>query len=259
MLKRAHVRAAGKLMGLCDCRSAVAAMEFGFVAPIMAMLILGVFDLSKAGILWEQTWEAARSIAESASTMALQPDGSTSLSQLQAQQALSVIFAEMPWLRAGVATGPVGSVAPANTVSAVLTSVSYQPNVSGCTSSCTYVATVEWSKAYSGYNFITGSTVLRPCGTLSQVAPGTAATLTNVPTQNLQTALKTSNSNQPDPFLVADVKFTYTPAFFNFLTGPITFKATAYWTTRSSAASTASPWTTYGATQAQDPASATCS
>ena len=241
-------------------RRAVAAMEFALIAPIMGIMVIGVFDLSKAGILWEQTWSAARSIAESASTAALQSDGSTSLSLTTAQESLSAIFAEMPWLRAGIATGNAGSGnVPANTVSAVLSSVSYQPSTTNCTSSCSYTAVVEWSKAYSGHNFITGTSVLRPCVTLTQVAPSAAPALTNVPTLNLKAALQSNNSNQPDPFLVADVTFTYTPFFLRFITGPVTFKATAYWTSRSTAANTTTPWTTYSATTTADPASQQCS
>ena len=241
-------------------RRAVAAMEFGLVAPVMVVMVIGVFDLSKAGIIWEQTWSAARSIAESASTVALQPDGSTSLSQAQATEALSIVFAEMPWLRAGIATG-VGDTTsvPGSTVSAVLSGVSYQPNSSSCTSACTYAAIVEWSKAYGAYNFITGATVLRPCVTLLQVAPGTPPSLTTVPTSRLQSALQAANSNQPDPFLVADVTFKYTPFFWRYVTGPVTFRATAFWTPRSSAISTSeNPWTTYSATETQDPYSVQC-
>jgi Flp pilus assembly protein TadG len=242
-------------------RRGVAAVEFGLICPVMVILTIGVFDLSKAGILWEQTYAAARSIAESASTAALQPDGSTSLSQAQAQEALSIIFAEMPWLRAGIATGPIsaGNV-PGSTVSAVLTSVSYAPNVTSCTASCTYTAIVQWSKAYSGYNFITGTSVLRPCVTLTPVAPTAPSSLTTAPISALSAALKSTNSNQPDPFLVADVSFKYTPLFFRYLLGPVTFKATAYWTTRSSGAGTSgSPWTTYSAPAGSDAYAVQCS
>jgi Flp pilus assembly protein TadG len=250
-----------------SCR-AVAAMEFGMLAPIMALMVIGVFDLSKAGILWEQTWNASRSIADSASTLAIQTDGSTSLTQVQAQQALSSVFAEMPWLRAGIATGngTAGQI-PANTISAVLTSVSFAPTNAPCGpgttpfTPCTYAAVVKWSKAYSGNNFITGSSVLRPCVTLTQVAPGSPASLTTVPTLAVKTALEstTTGTNVPDPFLIADVTFTYQPFFHNFLPGNgVTFWVTSYQTVRTTAANSATPWTTYSATTTQDPASEQC-
>jgi Flp pilus assembly protein TadG len=240
-------------------RQGVAALEFALLTPVMATMVIGLFDLSKAAILWEQTWNAARSIAESASTLALQPDGSTSLTQAQAQQALSTIFAAMPWLRAGIATGSPGNgLVPVNTVSAVLTSVSYQPNVAGCTSSCTYAATVQWSKAYSGNNFMTQSSVLRPCATLTQTNPQAAQFSNTVPTLLIQAAYLAQNTTAADPFLIADVKFTYTPYFLQFITGPVTFNAVSYWTVRSTAQNTATPWTTYTATSTQDPASVQC-
>jgi Flp pilus assembly protein TadG len=240
-------------------RCAVAALEFGLLAPVMAIMTVAVFDLSKAGIIWEQTRSAARSIAESASTVALQPDGSTSLTTAQAQEALSIIFAEMPLLRAGIATGATYSASiPGNTVSAVLTGVSYQPTVSTCSTACTYAATVRWSKAYSGYNFITGTSVLRPCGTLTPTRPTAPQTLATAPISALGTALSSTNANEPDPFLIADVSFKYTPFFFRYLTGAVTFRATIYWTSRSSAvAANSSNWTLYPA--AADPASVSCS
>jgi Flp pilus assembly protein TadG len=247
---------------LASARRGVAAMEFGMVAPIMGILTLGVYDISKACILWEQTWDAARNIAESASTVALQPDGSTNLTPVQAQQALSVIFAEMPWLRAGVATGnKYNATIPAGTVSAVLSSVAYQPTVATCTTSCAYAATLKWSKAYSGYNFTTGTSVLRACNAngITQVAPNSAPSLATVPTLLLKAALLSNNSNQPDPFLVADVTFTYTPFLARYITGPITFRATAFWTSRSTAVGTTTPWTTYTPAVGGDAASVTCS
>ncbi len=256
-LRRAPAFGATRVLRASD---GIAALEFGLLAPIMTLIVIGVFDLSKAGILWEQTWSAANSIASAASTLAIQPDGSSSLTQAQAQQALSSIFADMPWLRAGIATGNAGpGNVPPNTVSAVLTSVSYQPSVSGCSADCTYVAKVEWSKAYSGYNFVTTSAVLRPCVTLTQTSPTAAQSPNSVPTLALQTAYETNGMTGPDSFLIADVRFTYTPYFLNFLTGPVTFWVTVYSTPRSTAINTSTPWTTYSATTTQDPASVQCS
>ena len=242
-------------------RRAVAALEFGLLAPVMSIMTVAVFDLSKAGIIWEQTRSAARSIAESASTVALQPDGSTSLTIAQAQEALSIIFAEIPWLRAGIATGatPLAAI-PTNTVSAVLTGVSYQPSVSTCSSACSYTAIVRWSKAYSGYNFITGSTVLRPCVTLTPTLPTAPQTLTTAPITALGNALTSTNATQPDPFLIADVSIKYTPFFFRYITGPVTFRSSIYWTSRSTAAGTGTTsYTSYNLAGATDPNSAQCS
>ncbi len=250
-------------------RAAVAALEFGLIAPVMAILTIGVFDLSKALVLWKDTWAAARSIAESASSLAIQGNGSSNLTQTQAQQALSMVFAEMPWLRAGIATGNPGAgvIAP-NTVSAVLTSVSFQPNSSTCTANCSYSAVVQWSKAYSGNNFMTNSTVLRPCATLTQTNAGTVQTLSTMPTQQVAAVLQTSNATASDATLIADVTFVYTPFFFKFITGPITFWATSYPpprsnfilnSTSSSTVTTIPPaWTTYTPSTSGDTAAVQC-
>jgi hypothetical protein len=46
---------------------------------------------------------------------------------------------------------------------------------------------------------------------------------------------------------MADVKLTYKPYFFNFVTGPVTFWATSYWPVRSSVPGTTTPWATLDA------------
>jgi hypothetical protein len=43
----------------------------------------------------------------------------------------------------------------------------------------------------------------------------------------------------PDPILVVDVHYRYTPMFLNFITGPVDFWASGYWPVRSVAPGTA--------------------
>jgi Flp pilus assembly protein TadG len=232
--------------GLGGTRRAVVALEFGIIAPVMALLVIGVFDISKAAILWEQVWAASRGISESAATLAIQTDGSAQLTNAQGTQALSLVLAEIPWLRGGIATTGETSSNAGQTVSAVLTSVDYEI-APGCTSNCGYLATVKWSKAYNLPGFVT-SGVLRPCGStkalfLQQTAPGSPPSLATITTSEVETLPK-SGIAVPDPFLMADVKLTYKPYFFNFVTGSVTFWATSYWPVRSSVPSTTTPWAT---------------
>ncbi len=233
---------------LCRARKAVVALEFGIIAPVMMLLVIGVFDISKAAILWEQVWAASRSISESAATLAIQTNGSAQLTDAQATQALSLILADVPWLREGIATIGETPTNAGNAVSAVLTSVDYEI-AAGCTSKCDYQATVKWSKAYGFPGFVTGNTVLRPCGSanggpfLNQNDPGSPKNLGTIPTSNVET-LPQSGISVPDAFLMADVKLTYTPYFFNFVTGPVTFWATSYWPVRSSIPGTKTGWAT---------------
>jgi Flp pilus assembly protein TadG len=237
--------------GLREVRSAVAALEFGILAPVMALLVIGVFDISKAAILWEQVWSASRTISESAATLAIQPDGSAQLTGAQANQALSAVFAEIPWLRAGIATSQETSTNAGGTASAVLTSVNYAVS-QGCTTACSYVATVEWSKPYGYPGFITGSSVLRPCGPLSQGGPGLPRNPGSISLAPLA-SLPSDKITVPDPFLMADVQLTYTPFFYNVFLGKVTFAATSYWSVRSNIPGSTKTWATLSSTEPNDP------
>jgi len=217
---------------LAPARRAVAAMEFGLLAPVMALLVVGVFDISKVAILWEQVWNASRSIAESASTLAIptSPGSANMLTWQNADVALSATYAEIPWLAAGIATGNYTATGTlqGNPVVAVLSSVDYEPP-SNCQSNCTFTPTVQWSKAYVHAGFDSSAGRLRACGsTLIQQAPGTPVTPQTIDTKTVGSTMATAGIAVPDPFFVADVSLTYTPFFFNFVTGPVTLKATSY-------------------------------
>lgn len=235
-------------------RNAVAAMEFGLIAPVMVVMVFGVFELARAAILWEQVWNASRVIAESASTLAIQPDSSAQLTPAQANQALSAIFAEIPWLR-----GIVGGGSASGSAAAVLTSVNYASDQSSnCTSNCPYVATVQWSKAYGypGFNTPLNSTnigPLRPCGTLTQLPAGARFGTTTIPTQQVSATLSGLGVNVPDAFIIADVQLTYRLLlpinFFN--NGNVTFSASSFVPVRTNVANALNIWATL--TERSDP------
>jgi len=236
------VRATLKPLRLAPAKQGVAALEFGLLAPVMALLVVGVFDLSKVAILKEQVWHAAQSIGLSASTLALptSPGGPNNLTWQNADLSLSAIYAEIPWLAAGIATGNYTATGnlPSGSVLAVLSSVDYRP-VSGCTSNCAFTPVVQWSKAYVHTGFVSTSAALRPCGaTLVQAAPGANTDPLNDPktiaTKDVSGTMAKAGITVPDPFLVADVSLTYTPYFFNFITGKVTLSSTYYATVRTS-------------------------
>jgi hypothetical protein len=219
-------------------RHAVAALEFGLLAPVMVVMLIGVFNLAKIAVLWEQVWSASRSIAESATTLAIvtnsatatptpcgpppgsSPPGSSWLCYSQADEALSAVYAEIPWVAAGIASGNYKGTGqlPPNTVTAVLSSVNLVPTASG-----TFTTQVIWSKAYVPPNGLTGfdfsSGVLRSCG--EPLPKGT------VP-DGVASAYKAAGITVPDPFLMADVKLVYTPYLFDIITGKVTLRATSY-------------------------------
>ena len=209
----------------------VAAMEFALVAPCVIVFVIGVFDISKALILNQQVYNAAHTIPVSASGLAVQPDKTTSLTVTQVQQSMSAIFAEMPWIRSGLETG---------FRSVTMSSIIFQKVDPSCVAlpliPCSYAPHVAWSVPYTepanryANNGSTFQAITRSCMQLNQTAPtaGVASDLTS---------LRTLNVVNPDPILVVDVHYQYTPVFLNFLTGPIDFWASGYWPVRSIAPS----------------------
>ncbi|HEY4040863.1 MAG TPA: hypothetical protein VGM32_03350, partial [Rhodopila sp.] len=172
-------------------------------------MIIGVYDASRALTLWQEVDNAAHTIPTSASSMAVQPDKSTTLTVTQVQQALSGIYAEVPALRSGIEVG---------LRSVTLTSVAFQQSdptcVASATITCSYVPYAKWSVSYAGplgggggsSNFATVTRCPAKAGPLGQVTPAlyTPGDLTSLPTANVTT---------PDPILVADVHYQYTPLF----------------------------------------------
>ena len=206
-------------------RRAVAAIEFALIAPVMMILVIGVFDVAKGLIIWEQIYEAARNIPVSASSISVQANKTTVLTPAQTQQSLSTIYAEVPWIR--------DMVEQSSTKSVTLSSVAFVP-IAGCqagTSTNCYVPWVAWSTYYAGGNGQASNPFLavkRPCGILLQTGP-----TNSIPASQLLLTLRTLGISKPDPILVADVHYQYHPFFLKFVTGPIDFWATGYWSVRS--------------------------
>jgi Flp pilus assembly protein TadG len=220
-------------------RRGVAALEFALVAPTMVVFMIGVFDITKAVVLQQEVWNTAHTIPLSASNLAIQPDQTTTLTVTQVQQSLSAIFAEMPLVRAGVENGLKSA-----TMSSVLFTQT-DPTCNPKTTTCAYAPQVAWSVPYAGppsNNAIVFQQVTRPCATnaLVQVAP-TAVVPGNF------TQVGTLGIENPDPILLVDVHYRYSPLFLTFLTGPIDFWSTGYWPVRTGKVGTseATQWTTY--------------
>jgi Flp pilus assembly protein TadG len=239
-----------RLPPACRRRRGVAGVEFALVAPILLTLVIGVFDISKAMILRQQVLNAAHAISLAASLLAAQnpttqgttvasangsstvtesSTGTTTLTYTQVQAVESDILAQIPWLRSGVERGTFFVTLTGIQFSA-LPSASCQPY-----STCTlWIPFVSWSVPYMQ---------TPPYGTLKQVrraCGGAIAGVLNIYSQqnvaltsaNLMSTLRVGGITYPDPILVADVSYTYTPTFLRFITGPVTFVASAYWPVR---------------------------
>jgi Flp pilus assembly protein TadG len=214
---------------LAAASHAVAALEFAILAPVMALLLLGVYNLARLAIIWEQVWSASRSIAESATTLANESGAASVIYIPEVNLSLSEIFAQVPWVAAGIANGPyrgTGQNTP-NSITAVLSSVNYVPEAGCKATSCPYQQTVEWSMAYVPKGF-TGfvASAFRPCIVSTAGAP--------IPSTIVNTATYSGDPiYAPDPFVIADVSVVVTPYFFNFIVGNVTLSATSYVPVRS--------------------------
>jgi Flp pilus assembly pilin Flp len=219
-------------------RRAAAAMEFALVAPFMAAMAGGVYDLCQAVLVYNEVTNAATLIAASASSAAVNEDGSTALSYDQIQQAESGIWADIPELRNGRQAGSVKSV--------TVSSIDFQPPAA-CTSGANcnpYGAYVIWSVAYAGGS--SGATFadnIRTCvptgsdsdGSLGELqVPANAGLNASNVTYTLRTAGLTSyqpDPTGPAPVLAVDVVFTYTP-LLGVIKTQFTFVASALWPVR---------------------------
>jgi Flp pilus assembly protein TadG len=205
-------------------RRGTAAMEFAMVAPIMVVLIWGVWDVARALVAWEETYHAAEAIAQAAEKMSITnvnyPNTTkpvTALTASQMQDAMSSIYAEMPWLSLGNGTG-----AFRGQYAVTLSGVAFTPLCPATSSGVCAAQTpnVLWST----YLVQGGSQLLNPppnnpatpwrlCGPLKAVAqfPNNNTQLTVMIDPNQVQLVNPSINDIPQ--VVADVRFTYTPTF----------------------------------------------
>lgn len=256
MLSR--TRRAGGVLG---CKRSIASMEFALVAPLMLVLLGGVYDTSEALILYTEVYNCAHTIPDSASSYAVQGDGATILTYDEIQLMESEIWADIPELRSG---GKVSS-----STSVTLTSVTFSVGSGAACQSkavansafqigsgCTYDADQLWSVAYNpattGAAYTGPSTFvkeLRECYLAAQINPSAAnpaspitTYLDTLPVANLGTtgvAIPSSFYSSfyqleagPAPILVTDVQFTYKPGFSFIFHGNVSFWVIGLWPVR---------------------------
>ena len=208
-----------------DDHRGVAAMEFAIVAPIMLLMIWGVYDVTRALLAWEETFHAAEAIAQAAEKLSYSTrtyDNSTkpvtALTAQQMQDAMSTIYAEMPWLN----LGNPGGLLPGS-YQVTLSGVSYNHTcVPMQALPCTLqLPIVLWSSYLTegGANLVNPPPNLpadpyRPCNVfLNRVPqfPNNAQQLQDMIDPNL-----VPNGVQNIiliPQVVADVVYTFTPSF----------------------------------------------
>jgi hypothetical protein len=197
---------------LWHARGGAPAIEFALLAPVMAVLLTGSYDVTQLLIAQRQVTTAAQEIAEIATELSVQRDQSTSLTIDQAYQAQTAVYGMMPALKSGRDT---------NAFSVTLSAVVFIAIPAGCLSgeNCTYVGNIAWSVALPQ-----GLQVTRPCGVVAQTKPTQQATINDLPTSGM-----TSMTSM----VVADVSYIYQPLFTRFIGGSITLRRTALMPSRS--------------------------
>ncbi len=199
-------------------------MEFAIVAPIMVLMIWGVWDISRALLAWEETYHAAEGIAQAAEKLSYQTYYTKQVTALTAQQmqdAMSTIYAEMPWLNLG---NPGGLLSGPFQVT--LSGVSFNPLCPAPAGAPACVPpqlpVVLWSSylTQGGANLVLPpagqpAILYRACYPNNPVPvaqfPNSSAQLKDMIDPNLD--LGGSNTMILMPQVVADVVYTFKPTF----------------------------------------------
>lgn len=220
----------GRTRRLSGARAGVAALEFGLLAPVMGIFLMGLVDIADAIITLHRLNSIVQQTGLMATQMAILPNQQTTLTATQLDQASSVIYAVIPTLvnqQVYNPNGPVNQTPPPFAV--VVSDIVFTPATGNCTpgqnANC-YTASMAWSVPLQY-----GRPLNRACGTVNQTTP-TGSEAISTQTQ-LPTTIPTAGVTQGlSSVLVVDVLYQFTPIFAKFV-GPITMRQTAYFNQRS--------------------------
>jgi Flp pilus assembly protein TadG len=189
----------------------IASLEFALASPILLTLTLSGVDAARAYLIWSQLHYAANAIVEAAEKMSVTTNPTTGaittqLTADQMQQAMSVVYAEIPQLNLGNG----GGLFP-DPIAVVLSSVSYSPLCTAATNCGTQTPFLVWSSYLSvgGPSLYLGFD--RHCGTFNQVSRF-YDTNANV-SQMVSPVLAGGAAMTLTPQLVADVVYSFHPFF----------------------------------------------
>lgn len=186
-------------------RRGVVALEFALMAPLLTIPLMFMYDAANGWMVWHRLTVATRSVAQISTLLAVNADGSNTLSHDQAWRASTAIYAAMPeTLAAGATYGVV--------MSEVLFTSPDSCNGEAC------VANVAWSTT------LLGSAPRRACN-----APLYAIPDSSPPTPG---GLPQS-AFQPAPILVVDVTYSFKPTLLGGFIGGIPMAWSAYLPVRS--------------------------
>ena len=203
-------------------------MEFAVTAPVLVLMTWGVYDVARALVAWEETCRAAEAIAQAAEKLSVTGNTNATtgapilaLTSQRMQDAMTTIYAEMPFLGLGDSTGAFRGI-----YSVTLSGITYNPPCAASAkgpSSCVtpQVPTVIWSTYLDqgGNQLLTPAVtavtnIRRACG----APPTVAGTFPNNQLQ-LQTLINANMAGAGGttvaliPQVVADVQYVFTPSF----------------------------------------------
>jgi len=183
----------------------VAALEFALLSPMLILMLMSMYDIANGWLTWRRMAAAAGSVGQIATMLAVNADGTNSLTYDLAWRASTAVYASMPQL-----------LVPSARYGVILTEVQFSAPANCGKASC--VASVAWSRALLG----TGAAP-RPCGVLTAVAdsapPGPA--------------VLAQSAFQAAPVLVVDVTYAFKPLFLGGVVGAIQMARSAYYPARS--------------------------
>lgn len=195
----------------------VAALEFALTVPALVLLLFGMYDFANGWMTWSRLTSGTFAIGQIATTLAVQPDGTNSLSPLDATRASTAILASMPQLTTnGIDYGVVLS-------EVVFKANPPATNKDGTLAPPTYTGTVSWTVNTKGKGD------LRPCARITAVGDNGVPSLMTLP----------QDAFQANPILVVDTTYSFTPLFLQGFIGPFQMRWAAYFPSRSGTNNTA--------------------
>ena len=227
----------GAIKSLWSSAEAIVSLEFALLMPIMIYTVLVATDIGNALSVARRLTNAADVIAQ---ILSQTQNENGALGDADIIQAFNSLITTLPDILASPTTGiggngltggepivssvtfgpsnlgPGGLTKPASTATCITPGII--PSVSSAASVTCSNATVTWSAGLDN-----GGNDIRQCGTLGQASSNALSpSLTTLP-PGLYT---------PGTVLVVDVTYVFTPAFTKWITGPISFQRTAYFTPR---------------------------
>lgn len=200
------------LVRLRHDRSGVAVVEFSLLFPVLLAISAGIFEFSSFIRQARQLTDTANSIAE---ILAAGADNTVDYNELH-----YVFDSAMLTFPKVLSDSSRKGISWSSDITISLAGISFTPTVNGCTSSCTYVANVNW----------TGAAAQRTCGSHPTSTGNTSPTSpTTLPASLFTPVASPQGGNNPPLYVVVtDVTYTWSPSVFTGLLSPVVMKRSSY-------------------------------